>query len=66
LIVMLGIVSAARFAHDVPGAAAGMVAWPTTGSNAAASAAEKRRTIDRPPEQAQLYRAAQSGNLVIG
>ena len=56
LIVMLGIVSAARFAHDVPAGAAGVVAWPTTGSNAAARAAAKRRAIERASWAGALYR----------
>jgi hypothetical protein len=42
LIVMFGIVSAARFAHEVPAGAAGAAAWPTSGSSATAKATERR------------------------
>ena len=48
LIVMPGIVIAARLSHDVPAGAAGVVAWPNSGSIAATTkAAANRRVMKR-------------------
>src|SRR6185503_19986765 len=45
LIVMFGMVSAARLSHEVPPGTAGATAWPINGSSATARAAERRTVM---------------------
>src|SRR3954453_4446857 len=59
LIVTLGMVSAARFVHAVPAAAAGVAIWARTGTRAAANARTRRRAIMNASWACVLYGAHQ-------